>query len=584
MPARPRSPRWIALLLALLAGLPDAGRAAAASLDVKLDGVKGPEKVNVEGLLSIKRYAAQKDLADSRIRRLHEQAPGEIARALESFGYYNVRVTPSLDQNGDKYVATYRIEPGVPARLDTVDVRVTGAGERDTVLTGLATGFPLKVGDPVRHLDWELGKAAIAGQGHVRGYLDGAFRTHEIAVDPNSNRARLTLVYDTGARYLFGPVRFEQDALEQRYLDGYVTFKEGEPLDFDRLRSFQNSLRSTSYFGRIEVEPDRAAADGLRVPIDVRLERAPSMKIELGASYGTDEGFGGLVGVNFRRVNRHGHRADFQVQAAQRKQNATANYRIPWASPPTSVLSLTSGFEHEDTDTRTNTTFLAGTSFTRLRGSWQETLALTYRDETYEVGPDDGRSQLFGPDLQWSVVKADDRVFTRRGFRVRVGVQGSWHGALASVSYGQANLDLKGIRGGKSPHRLIGRVHVGHTWSDQFRELPASIRYYAGGAQSIRGYGYESLTPHDANGEPIGGNSILESTAEYDYRLHHSWAVATFYDYGGALESASDPLSSGAGIGIRWLSPVGMIRLDYAWALSRDGTPTEVHFMIGPDL
>ncbi len=558
--------------------------AHAASLDVKIEGVKGAEKVNVEGLLAIKRYSEGKEIAESRVHRLHEDAPGEIARALESFGYYRVVVDGKLEQDKDEYKATYRIAPGEPVVLDSVDVRIEGPGAADSVLQNLVVNFPLEPGAPLQHASWELGKGSIAGRGHVRGYLDGKFSVHEVVVDSTRTRAKLRLVYDTGPRYLYGPVRFEQDVLEQRFLDGYVKFKEGEPIDFDELRGFQNSLRGTNYFGRIEVEQNRDQADGLELPIDVKLEGSPPLRLEFGASYGTDEGFGGTAGAVVRRVNRRGHRADLQLKVAQTNQSATANYRIPWASPPTSMLSFSAGFEREETDARLNRTFLLSSAFSHLRGPWQETLALEYRDETYEVGPDEGRTQLFGPNLQWSLVKADDRVFTRRGYRLRTGVMGSWDNVFASATYVQANFDFKAIRGGKSPHRLIGKVKGGHTWTEEFHELPASIRYYAGGASSVRGYGYEELTPRDPLGQPIGGSSLIETGLEYDYRFHRSWAVAAFYDLGGALENTSDRLSSGAGVGVRWLSPVGMIRLDYAWGLSLPGRPDQIHFMIGPDL
>jgi len=576
------SPALAAAILALSCLV--ASKDASAGLDVDLDGVEGQEKINVESFLAIRRYAATKEAAASRIRHLHEQAPEDIAKALEPFGYFRVQVDGSLEQDGDDWKATYRIDPGEPVRFDTVTVRLVGDGAEDPILQDVVATFPVQLGDPVNHLDWELGKANISGQAHVRGYLDGRFQTNEIVVDLERYAARLMLVYDTGARYEYGPVRFEQDVLDQRYLDGYVPFEQGDSLDFQELRGFQNSLRSTNYFKRVEVEPVRDEAVGNQVPIQVILEPNRPLKLDFGVSYGTDEGFGALVGALVRRVNRRGHRADAEIRVAQTKQSAAANYRIPWANPPTSILSFSTGYERDDTESRLSETFLVATSFARLRGSWQETIALAYRNETYEVGPDAGRSGLFGPDLQWSLIRADNRVFTRRGFRVRAGLHGSLDGALASVTYGQANLDLKGILGGKSPHRMIGRAKVGHTFSDQFRELPASIRYFAGGAQSIRGYGYEAITPRNASGEPIGGENLLETGVEYDYRLLGSWAVAGFYDLGGALESFSDALSHGVGFGLRWLSPVGMIRLDYAWGLSTPGVPTYIHFMIGPDL
>ncbi len=568
-------------VLLLACALPPA---RAASLRVRVDGVGGQQKVNVETFLSIKRLEKSQDLSESRIRHLHEIAPQEIATALEPFGYYRSLVESRLEREGDRWNAAYEIAPGAPVRFDTVAVRLLGEGAQDPELRAIVEPFALRSGDPVDHARWEFAKSRLSGLAHVRGYLDGRFLESEITVDPERYAARLDLAYDTGPRYHYGPVRFHQDALHERYLEGYVPFEPGDPMHYDELRSMQNTLRGTNYFKRVEVEPRRSEANGTSVPVDVTLQANKPLKLDFGATYGTDEGFGVTVGALARRVNRRGHRADLLLKVSQGEQSATANYRIPWADPPTSVLSFSGGYERKDTEARISETFLLGGGFSHLRGPWQETWNLAYRLEDFEVGPDTGRVSLFGPDLQWTLVQANDRVYPTRGHRVRAGLEGALGRVLSSASYAQANLELKGILGFANHHRVIARARGGTTLTKEFRELPASVRYFSGGALSVRGYEYESLAPHDEQGREIGGQSLLETSLEYEFRFHKSFGVAGFYDAGSALASTSDRLSSGVGFGVRWLSPVGMIRLDHAWALSEAGVPTRIHFSIGPDL
>jgi translocation and assembly module TamA len=125
---------------------------------------------------------------------------------------------------------------------------------------------------------------------------------------------------------------------------------------------------------------------------------------------------------------------------------------------------------------------------------------------------------------------------------------------------------------------------VGRLFTGDFRQLPPTIRYFTGGDQSVRGYRYLQLGPRDAAGNVIGGEALVAASVELDHRVLESWSVALFYDVGNALDELSLSLEQGAGAGIRWLSPIGLVRLDGAFAISQTDSPFRVHFSIGPDL
>ena len=126
---------------------------------------------------------------------------------------------------------------------------------------------------------------------------------------------------------------------------------------------------------------------------------------------------------------------------------------------------------------------------------------------------------------------------------------------------------------------------MGRTFSPDFRDLPATLRFFTGGDQTVRGFRYLELGPRDAAGESIGGRALIAGSLEVDYRFLERWAVAAFHDAGNALDSFSSlSLERGIGGGLRWLSPIGLIRLDAAFAVSRPGSPLRIHFIIGPDL
>ena len=127
------------------------------------------------------------------------------------------------------------------------------------------------------------------------------------------------------------------------------------------------------------------------------------------------------------------------------------------------------------------------------------------------------------------------------------------------------------------------RADIGWLTTEQFRQLPPSIRFFAGGDRSIRGYDYQALGPVNENGDVTGGNSLLVGSVELEYRFLEKWAGAVFFDAGNAFDDFSGRVATGTGFGARWISPVGMVRVDVGFGLQKEGNPVRLHLSIGPD-
>ncbi len=206
------------------------------------------------------------------------------------------------------------------------------------------------------------------------------------------------------------------------------------------------------------------------------------------------------------------------------------------------------------------------------------------RSTYFVVGVDEGISRLFLPGLAWERTRADDRIFTRDGYRLRFIVRGAHEDVLSTTTLLQLKGDVKYIRPLGERMRFIARAGAGRTYTDEFHELPATLRFFAGGDQSVRGYDYESLGPRDAEGHVSGGEITVVGSTELELMFLKSWGVAAFFDAGNAFSTSSSwTFEKGTGAGLRWLSPVGLIRVDGAYAV---GTPNMVrlHIGIGPDL
>lgn len=553
-----------------------------------VEGFFSELRSNVEATLSIEQ-AKPKELTAARLRQLHGRARDEIGAALEPFGYYRPVIRSELERDGTSWTARYEVDPGPRIEVAEVEIELAGAGAGDPGFERAVRDFPLAEGDPLLHPAYESGKQAFLDYAAGAGYLDAGFERAELRIDLDRYAAEVALAFDTGPRYRFGEVEFHQRVLEPELLVGYVTFDPGEPFDLDELMRFQGTLSDSPYFQRVEVLPRREQNDDLQVPIDVELVPAARQQWDLGLGYGTDTGARGTVGLELRRINRHGHRGASELLASEIERSFEARYMIPGAYPRTDVLTFSLGFAEERPDTSASETALAGVGLTRSRGRWREAFGLTFQRADFEVGVDSGISELLIPDAGWSRVRADDRIYATRGERIEVGVRGAEEALLSDSSFLQVTADAKAVRSLGHGVRAIGRIGIGRTWTSDFRQLPPRIRFFAGGDRSVRGYAYQELGPEDAEGNVIGGRALLTAGLELDALLFDlgdlgRWGAAAFYDAGGAAEEIGEKIEQGTGAGLRWLSPIGLVRADVAWAISETDAPVRFHLMIGPDL
>lgn len=561
-----------------------AAPAHADKVKVEVEGVRRDLKNNILASLSL---AQQNDgkLTEERIRRLHAQAPEEIGVALQPFGYYKPQVRSELRQEGKEWIAHYEVDAGPAIKIASVDLRITGAGADDPRFRGIAADFPVRQGETLFHPNYELGKKRLTDLAAEEGYLDATFQENQVRVDLERYRADVVLHYDTGPRYLFGPVYFHQDVLDGRLLTGYINFTPGEPLDVNKVLQLQNALSDSPYWSRVEVVTRQDRAEGLEVPIDVNLVPAKTLRFSGGVGYGTDTGPRVKGTWELRRINYRGHRGQVQASVSQIEQSFQSSYIIPGAYPRTDNLSFNIGYDRVITNTLDSKTGLVGAQYTFLSHGVSETYGLNFQRENYEVGLDKGTSNLLVPSAGFEKVQADDRIYTTNGYRLRLTFQGAEESVLSDASFLQGLAEGKAIRTVGERNRLIGRLQAGYTATSEFRQLPPRFRFFAGGDQSVRGYRYQSLGPKDEAGNVIGGEALAVASLEYEYRFLPKWGAAVFYDTGNAFHNFSGgALAQGAGVGIRWRSPIGPVRADIAFGLSDAGHPIVFHLNIGPDL
>jgi translocation and assembly module TamA len=351
------------------------------------------------------------------------------------------------------------------------------------------------------------------------------------------------------------------------------------------VRQLQGGLLSTPYFSQVDVRQRRDQSRGLQVPLQIDMVPRRPRAYEVGVGYGTDTGVRGSLEARFRRLNRRGHNASFKIEVASEiSRSFSAQYRFPPIYPRTAAYTLSAGVGDFSPTWSSSLAAKAGVHRSQNRFGLQEVLSVSFEATSFEIGQQEGNARLVIPSASWTYTRSDDPVVTTRGGRVSLLLKGSSDAALSTASFFQFLLDGKIVRGLGRRFRILSRAQLGKTFTSEFQELPPAIRFVTGGDQTVRGYGYESLGPTDVNGDVAGGNTLVTSSFEFEYRPLTKLGFATFFDVGNALDSFSDlSLELGAGIGFRWATPVGYVRLDVAQPLTLADKGPRLHFTIGPD-
>jgi translocation and assembly module TamA len=553
------------------------------ALAVTLEGIDGEPADNARAYLTI--AALPVDATPARVRRAHRIAPDEIRKALQPFGYYRPAIEGELAGERGDWRARYRIEPGPATTIESLTVRIMGPGADDPRFQRAIDSGGLARGQRLRHARYEDTKARLQQAAYAGGYLDAEFTARELRVEPETATAEIRLILDSGPRYRFGEIDIRQDVLRDELMQRYIGIQPGEPFDPQRLLNAQYALNDSGYFERVEIGVDKEAADAAhRVPVTIRTQPRPKRRYTIGAGFGTDTGPRGRAGVEFRRLNRRGHRAEIDLRGSAVQNRLNSQYLIPVTNIRDDRYALKGIVNREDAGGGESELLLVGASRDKPILGWQASGYVNFERETTRFSGDADRSFLLTPGVSVTRTRADDPLFPRRGWSLFLDVHGAVEGVVSDISFLQTRLRGAGVLPLAPRLRLLLRGEIGANRADELAALPASQRFFAGGDRSVRGYGYESLGERNADGEVIGGRYLFTAGAELDWRIAGNWGAALFYDAGNAADTPDMDLKRGVGIGLRWYSPVGPVRLDLAHPLDDPDRDLRLHFTLGPDL
>ncbi|EEZ88423.1 conserved hypothetical protein [Vibrio harveyi 1DA3] len=563
----------------IIASLLAFSHSAYADVSLTIKGIDGALEDNVNAYLS---SIPEDDYSTS--LRFQARLEQSITEALNALGYYHAKISYTITKDNDELIVN--VKPGEPVRIKEMDVVISGEAEKDEEFTNLINKSRLKEGRILNQGEYDALKSGIRNLALQRGYFNGDFKLSRLEIVPELNEANVRLHYDSGIRYHFGTVEILGSQIWEERVDSLRPFKTGEPYLVSEVGEYNQNLSNTDWFSSVFVEPDLSKLDdGRDLPIKVSLAPAAKNQLETGIGYSTDTGVRGTLKWKKPWVSARGHSFDTALSLSQPEQTITAGYKIPLDDVLHEYYQLQFGLKHLDNrDTESLESNLAVERHWITDGGWHKTLYVRHLYENFSQGLQEDGVQFVLPGASFSRTRTRGGNMPMWGDKQSVTVE---YGDPALLSETRV-LRLLGrtswIRGIGQNHRGLFRLEGGANITDEFEKLSPSLRFFAGGDNNIRGYGYESISPKDSSGALTGAKYMVTSTLEYQYRVTGNWWGAVFYDIGDAFNE-TPVWKSGAGVGIRWASPVGPVSFDFAWGLDTEPEPEfRIHFSLGPEL
>jgi translocation and assembly module TamA len=517
----------------------------------------------------------------AQIDRRARQDETLLAQLMRAAGYYDADINTRIEnENGGRLLVTLQVRPGTLFTLSAIDVAgIDRAGDKSGELR---RAFDLKIGQPADSDKIAAAQAALKVELGREGFVFAKVGDPKLTVDHDEHQVALAMEVDPGGAKRIGRIVVEGKRLfSAKHLGRIARFHPGDFYDAAKMDDFRRALIQTSLVSAVTIKPV-PTADPDVVDVSVKLEPAPPRTISGAVGYGTGEGYRLEASWQHRNLIKPEGAVTFRSVLGTQEQSLGASIRRNNYKARDRVLTGQLLFSHLDENAfEARSITLAAGLERQTNIIWQKKWTWSYGAELTASREDDTvlatgaprrRSYLIGAlPSSLSYDGSDDLLNPTRGYRLagrispEVSLQGGAFGYVKMQVDGSYYLPV----GARTV--LASRIRLGSIIGASAERIAPTRRFYAGGGGSVRGYGYQKIGPVDVNGDPAGGRSLAEFSIEARFRFG-DFGVVPFLD-GGNLYSAKLPtfrdLRYGAGIGVRYYTSFGPIRVDVGTPINR---------------
>lgn len=553
---------------------------------------------------NIKAYLGELPSDDlSRISYIYS-AKNNAIKALKALGYYQSIVETKLHKNEDTdeegKVTPWKLDLTItlnnPTLINSINIEITGEANNDLMFNALTSKPPIKKDDNLHHGHYQKIKSDILSLGLQRGYFDGYFEVAKISITPE-NLANISLIYVSGSRYKFGKVHYINNTVDHEFINNLVPFTPGDNYQVSKLQQFQNKLEQTQYFSNILIVPnkdDDAAKIKKTVPIQVTLEQAKKHYFDIGLGYATDTDFRVSAGWKTPLINKYGHRQETLIKYSKINPTGRFNYSIPVNGSLNDTIQLKLLLENDEYGDISSNYWSSRLSKIKTNDTSNSEYYIRFLHEEWDINAIDDTADYFLLGYSWSNTRRKGTLIDpSNGLSQFYNIEATHTDISSETSFVKLHAHWRYIKTLKPKHRLVTRAEIGYTLLDSsnIEELSPSLRFFAGGDQSIRGFAYQSIGPTRTQinvGESdtelvVGGSRLAVASIEYQYYFTPKIRGAIFADIGSSFDKGFQK-SYSIGPGIHYISPIGAIKLDVGYSLSKDAPSWRLHLNLGAEL
>ncbi|KGQ30676.1 autotransporter assembly complex protein TamA [Gallibacterium anatis] len=549
-------------------------------ITLKVEGIKNKAAYNnvMVHLSSLKTIPVENS------DRYYYLASKTIDEALRAVGYFNSKIdyqfVPQPNAKQDLLIASVALDE--PVKIAEIEVQLLGDAEKDENFLALQKQVP-KLGTVLNQGVYDDYKAELEKVALAKGFFDYQFLTHRLAILPSAHEAYWQLAFDSGKRYRYGNIRFQGSQIREDYLRNILAIQSGDPYLINDLSELSTDLSASNWFKSVLVQPN-IDKQSKKVDLDVLVQPRLKNSYEIGIGYGTDVGPRLQFGWNKPWINSRGQSFSSNFYISDPKKTIEATYKIPLLKQPLNYYyEISTGYEEEKkNDTDTSGLTLAILRYWNRETGWQNSFGVRARYDNFTQANVSNRTLLIYPTAGFNRTRVRGGLFPYWGDSQKITLNWGNKAVGSDVDFYSAIASTSWIRTYAENHRFLTRAEIGYLSTNQFDKIPPALRFFAGGDRSIRGYGYHKISPKDKNGELTGANRLFTASIEYQYQVKPKWWGAIFYDTGFASDRfAFNDLRKGAGIGVRWNSPIGAVKFDIATPINDKDDSKNIQFYIG---
>jgi translocation and assembly module TamA len=569
-PSRPwswsfvRRVAWSVHALALFA----VAQPAQAKYDVDIDAPRSVRSL-LKDHLDLSRFKKRDDISDDQFDFLVTATPQEVRDLVATDGYFTPVVRTDVTHDGDKKTVTISVDPGPQTKIASVSLTFKGAiTTEDPAQENTARlAFSVKEGDPFSQSAWDDAKSDALKALQARRYLGAKISQSKARVNPRTHIADLSVTFDSGPTFTFGKLDISgARRYPEKIIHNVDRIQPGDTYDVARVNELQRQLQNTPYYASVAIDADNDVTKPDETPIHLKVSEYPYNSVRYGVGYATDTG--PHIQGAYSYLDTFGKAYPFTISG---RLDQTQQYgQVQLAMPPdgrTWVNSVLASYTNTNvSDTRIYSARV-GVQRSRSLQNIDTTYSLLFYDDklTQNVGPA-SISHALVPSWQWVRRNVDDPLFPRAGNLIRAEADVAVKGILTDQTFGRVYTNLlQYVPLGKRDLFVFRAEFGGVFTSGSSSGVPASLLFRAGGANSVRGYSYQSIG-NEVSGSTLPAKYLMTGSTEYQHWFSHDWGGAVFFDIGTATDTWKERVfDPGTGVGVRWRSPVGPVNVDIAY-------------------